>query len=199
MKIKLIGLFVLSLSLVACQSTMTRQADNQTLLNPNGSHSRMIFMRTTMFGGAIQSSVYDVTDGEIKFIGIVSAKTRLIYDVPPGNYMFMVVAENADFMAAEMVGGKTYRSIITPRYGIWKARFSLHPVRKDGSSKHSLHAKHIQSGNKHPIVVNKPEAQQWFKRNKQNIHSKYSRYWPKWVAKPEPHKAKRTVFASDGI
>lgn len=40
----------------------------------------------------------------------------------------MVVSEAADFMDAELETGKTYYALVTPRLGVWKARFSLRPM-----------------------------------------------------------------------
>ncbi len=198
MKIKLLSLIIVCLAVVSCQSTMMKTTANQTLSVPSQETSRLIFLRTSFVGSAIQSSVFDITGGQIKFIGIVSAKTRVVYDGPAGKRMFMVIAENADFMAADMQGGKTYYTIVIPRFGVMKARFSLLPVRKT-SGKHNLNSPTIKSGMKHPIVENKPESLQWYEKNKAGISAKYKRYWKKWVAKPGADKAQRTLFASDGI
>ena len=198
MKLKLLTIFLVSLVIVSCQSTLTKPAANQTLSVIADNTARMVFIRPSMYGGAIQSSVFDITGGRVEFIGIVSAKTRVIYNSKPGKRMFMVLGESADFMAANMTAGKTYYSLVASRPGVWKARFSLLPVRKDVSNKHNFAAAHVKKGLKQPIIENTEKSQAWFQANKVSITQKYSQYWPKWLAKSQSDKAKRTVFASDG-
>jgi hypothetical protein len=91
----------------------------------------VVFMRPSALGAAIKSTVYDVTDGKQEFIGIVSYKDKVAYVAKPGKHLFMVVAENGDFLDAELEAGKTYYVVISPRYGVWKARFGFRPVRND--------------------------------------------------------------------
>ena len=66
---------------------------------------------------AIQASVYDVTSGAPEFIGIVSNDTKISYMTSPGEHMFMVVGESADFLKASVVEGKTYYTVVSPRMG----------------------------------------------------------------------------------
>jgi len=56
---------------------------------------------------------------------------KITYNVEPGEHKLMVVAENADFMAANLVAGKTYYSVAKVRYGALTARFSLFPIRQN--------------------------------------------------------------------
>jgi len=92
--------------------------------------AKVVFMRVGKMGGAISASVFDVTEpGEPKFIGIVRQSSKVAYPVKPGLYTFMVISEAADFMQAAVLGGKTYYALVTPRMGVWKARFSFQPVR----------------------------------------------------------------------
>ena len=80
---------------------------------------------------AIQSTVFDVTDDAPRMVGIVSAKTKIAYEVAPGEHHFMVVSEAADFMRADLAAGKTYYALVTPRMGVWRARFSLLPPNRN--------------------------------------------------------------------
>lgn len=54
--------------------------------------------------------------------------TKVAYHTEPGEHMFMVIAESADFMQATLEAGKTYYAQIVPRPGVWKARFSFRPI-----------------------------------------------------------------------
>ena len=88
----------------------------------------VIFMRPSGIGFAVQSSVFEVTSGDPQLIGIVSAKTRVAHTATPGSHRYMVIGESAAFMDAELLPGKRYYAIVSPRLGWWKARFSLVPV-----------------------------------------------------------------------
>ncbi len=130
---KWIGVVVLLLAVAGCagrskymQDVPDGQADYVS--EPGG--ALVIFMRPSGFGFAIQSSVFDITDGEPEFLGIVSAKTKIAHNADPGKHRYMVIGENAGFLEADLLADRTYYSLVTPRMGVWKARFSLKPVHK---------------------------------------------------------------------
>lgn len=155
---------------------------------------QVIFMRPSSFGGAIQSSVYDVTKEPNDFIGIVSSKTKIRYVTEPGEHLFMVIGESADFMAANLVEGKTYYALVTPRMGIWKARFSLKPVHQE-----QLASDEFRKWNDATrFVENTPESEQWAKDHWDSIQSKKTQDMPKWEAKSEADKLERTLNETDG-
>ena len=112
----------------------TSNAENSDGVDSTNGVSTVVFMRSSLVGAAIKTSVYEVTDGQTKFIGIMKNKTKLSYETTAGNHIFMVVSEAADFMEANIATGKTYYSMITPRTGAWKARFSMIPIRNDGTT-----------------------------------------------------------------
>jgi|GEM_PF-457569 len=157
--------------------------------------SKMVFMRATNFGGAIAASVFDVTEpGQPKFVGIINRGNKLAYPVKPGLYTFMVVSEAADFMQANVVGGKTYYALVTPRMGVWKARFSFKPLRG-----HELEGNQFASWDRGTrLVANTPKTLAWAKDNAADIADKRDRYWPEWSSKPESDRAAQTLLAEDG-
>ena len=109
-------------------SYMRNVAPEQANYEPKPGKALIVFMRPSGIGFAVQSSVFDVTDGNPVFLGIVSAKTKIAHDANPGELRYMVTSESADFMGATLEQGKVYYALVTPRMGVWKARFSLHPV-----------------------------------------------------------------------
>ncbi len=157
--------------------------------------SKVVFLRATNFGGAIAASVFDVTEpGEPKFIGIINRGNKLAYPVKPGLYTFMVVSEAADFMQATVLGGKSYYALVTPRMGVWKARFSFKPVRGDELDGNQFAA--WDRGTK--LVANTPKTLAWAKDNAADIADKRDRYLPEWSSKPESERAAQTLTAEDG-
>jgi hypothetical protein len=157
--------------------------------------SKVVFLRATNFGGAIAASVFDVTDaGEPKFIGIINRGNKLAYPVKPGLYTFMVVSEAADFMQATVAGGRTYYALVTPRMGVWKARFSFKPVRGDELDGNQFAA--WDRGTR--LVANTPKTLAWAKDNAADIADKRDRYLPEWSSKPASDRAAQTLNADDG-
>jgi hypothetical protein len=88
--------------MAGCASApLNKRADNQTLSPPSSQTSRVVFLRPSMFGYAISAVVFDVTnEADPKLLGISSASSKMVYDVPPGPRRFMVYSEAADFMDA---------------------------------------------------------------------------------------------------
>ena len=115
---KTITLFAILISLAGCAtSPKMAVAPNQTVTKPSAQESQIIFMRSSFVGSAIDASLFDVTNGNMEFIGIISNATKIAHVTKPGKHTFMVVSEAADFMEADVLPGKNYYSIVTPRMG----------------------------------------------------------------------------------
>jgi hypothetical protein len=159
------------------------------------SESQIVFMRPSFLGGAVQSSVFDVTGNKDELIGIVSAGTKVRYVTQPGEHLFMVIGESADFMRAYVDPGKTYYALVTPRMGFWKARFSLKPVRRD-----ELDGETFKGWDKSTsFVENTEQSRQWARENRHSISTKKAEYLQKWAAKSPADKAEVTLTVNDGI
>lgn len=150
----------------------------------------VVFMRPSGLGFAVQSTVFDVTDDAPQMVGVVSAKTKIAYDMAPGQHHFMVVSEAADFMRADLVAGKTYYALVTPRMGMWRARFSLRPVAKTDLEGDQFREWYDDCR----WVENTPASGQWFADNRDSILEKQREYWGDWQAKPD----KPILYATDG-
>jgi hypothetical protein len=181
---------VLSIGLGACGGGAHMvKSDKAPVIKQD--EAMMVFMRSASFGGsAIAALVLDVTEPEAKFIGMVNKGTKVAYPVKPGEYTFMVVSESADFMQATVVSGKTCYAMVTPRIGLWKARFSFAPVRKDD-------AEFANWDSETQFVEFGPRTLEWAQRNSTDINSKRLRYWPDWTSKPAQERAAQTLNAED--
>lgn len=183
-----------------CASTKMVVKSDQQIAPPASDSAQIVFLRSSFLGSAIQASIFDVTSGEPSFIGILSNETKLAYEVKPGEHVFMVVSEAADFMEANMLGGKTYFSMVTPRMGAWKARFSMHPVRNGSPGEFQYSSEEFQSWlAKAKFIDNTPESEAWFKENLNSIKSKQVEYWKVWEEKTESALKERTLNPEDGI
>jgi hypothetical protein len=148
--------------------------------------ARIVFMRPSGTAYAIQSSVFELEGQSTRLAGIVAAKKKVAYDVEPGQHLFMVVGEAADFMSASVDAGKSYYAIVTPRVGAWKARFGLRPV----------HSSDIENGRADKWagsckwVATSADSMEWASSNANSIEKKRAKYLAAWNKKPEadrPH------------
>lgn len=146
----------------------------QKKVSPEKGKALVIFMRPSMFGGAIQATVFD----DMKYIATVSAGTHVAYQADPGKHTFMVVSEAADFMGANLAAGKTYYSLVRARMGFWRARFSLTAVNSDVSM--SQLAEWL---NETKRMEPNAEGQQWAAANNDSIKAKKVEYMQKWMQK----------------
>lgn len=197
---RVLALCVVALALSACESSRMKPSENQTLAVPAAESSRVVFLRPSSFGGAIQATLYEISAAEPDFIGIISTDTKIAYDTTPGPHRFMVESEAADFMEATLSAGKTYYAVVTPRMGAWKARFSLWPVKAAPNAKFSLQSAEVQGwikGGK--FVSNTPESEQWFTENRPSIVQKQTDYLAVWKGKTPAEVAERTLDESDGV
>lgn len=152
--------------------------------------SLIVFMRPSGLGFAIQSSVFDVSEGDPKFVGIVSAKAKIAHYAEPGERRFMVVSESADFMGATLEPGKAYYVLVTPRFGVWKARFSLRPVQSAELAGTEFAGWYRDSR----WVENTESALTWASSNMPSVRQKMAENLPKWLAKSD----KPVLMAEDG-
>ena len=190
------ALFLLLLS--GCQSTLMEPSAEQVQTNAGAGQSQIVFIRSAFIGQAIQASVYAVTLGTPEFIGIVSNDTKVSYMTSPGEHMFMVVGESADFLKAHLLEGKTYYTVVSPRMGFWKARFSMHPVRNDDTGKFKYDSKGFKEMlEDSQFVQGGAKAKEWAASNANSISSKMNKYLPEWKLKGVDKQQEATVEAQD--
>ncbi len=174
-------LCVIGFGLSACVSDrMAMVTEPPFVAAPRIDQATLVFLRSSFFGSAIQSSVFDVTEAgkEPQLVGIVSYGTKIGITVPAGERRFMVVSEAADFMDATLLPGKTYYTLVTPRIGMWAARFSLLPV--DAAAPELVgYLKETK------WVDNTPASLDWARANMPDIRSKQEKYLVDWLAKSD--------------
>ena len=185
----------LVLMLSACAGSSPRMQEVTTAgyaPAPEPGKALVVFMRPSGFGFAVQSTVYEIVDEELRIIGIISAKTKLAYQVQPGKRLFMAMGESADFMTAELQAGRTYYASVAPRMGMWKARFAFEPVR--GKDFDTEAFKNDLSGTR--WVEKSVATDEWFMLNRTDVLAKRASYYPDWLKQPEGERA--ALRADDG-
>lgn len=167
---------------------------------PEAGKALVVFLRSSFVGGGISSSVYEAPDSETRFLGIVQNKDKLAVQLEPGEHRFMVIAENADFLDAKLDAGKTYYVLISPRMGVWKARFSLFPIHNRADAEYSVQSadftKWMASGE---YVSMNPESQAWYEKNKASVADKKADYLVKWNKMLPKDRAELVLHAEDGV
>lgn len=200
MNTKLLALLAATLFATGCASNKMIDAPQQEVITPPADKAQIVFLRSSFVGSAIQSVIYDATDGGTEFIGILSNDKMLSYTVDSGKHLFMVVSEAADFMEANLVGGKTYYAIVTPRMGAWRARFSMSPVRNGGSGEFQYDSSEFRDWIADAeFSQNTPESFAWAKDNHASVEEKQAEYWEVWQQKSAADLAERTMNPDDGI
>lgn len=174
-------------------SNMQIASPGEQILAPKDGNAKIVFLRPNTLGNAIQSSIFEIKDNTPKIVGIVAAKKKMSYDLTPGNYIFMVVGESADFMYAEVEANKTYYASITPRMGVWKARFSLEAISSNKNNTKEF-KKELDACE---LVIPNESTFFWARDNQESIQSKYTEYYEKWMSKDISLRPK--LLYSDGI
>jgi hypothetical protein len=185
-------IFVLLLVTAGCAGPIShmREAPSSVLAPPPPDKVTVVFMRPSSLGFAVASSVFELKRDGDAFVGIVPAKRKLVYVTSPGPTRFMVVSEAADFMAAELEAGRTYYALVTPRMGVWKARFSLRPV----TAEDVREGRFAEWDGDCQFIENTPASHAWAKEHWDDIQSKKVEYLQKW----EPRQDKPTLRGADG-
>ncbi|HEU4428985.1 MAG TPA: hypothetical protein VFT98_09540 [Myxococcota bacterium] len=197
-----IGSTWLALALLAgCATGRYAAPPAQQSYDVRSDEALIVFMRVSSFGGAISSSIFDVTGEGEQIVGIPGPNEKLAHYAEPGRRRFMVIAENADFLEAELEAGKAYYAVITPRIGAWKARFSLHPFKQS-----PVEPEFALGGPQHlkwlaecKLIDTPPSAAEWAANNAASIHAKRTSYVEKWSQKGSEELRARTLEAGDGL
>jgi hypothetical protein len=104
----------------------------------------------------------------------------------------------ADFMTADVAGGKTYYSIVRPNWGT--GGFAPTPIRTGGASEYNMKSKEFQSWLSDTKTIEPNEdAQPWFTANKARYQDVYKTYWARFQEKTDMEKAQRTLRPEDGV
>lgn len=175
-------------------SVKNMQAVPESSVNivPQKGKSMIVFLRPSSLGFAIQSSVFEMKGNTPHLVGIVAAKKKVVYQLNPGKHVLMVVSESGDFMSADLLPNKTYYALVTPRMGVWKARFSLKAIHAN-----ELHSTQFKKWlNECKWVRKSPASLNWANSNSADIQSKFTANYGKWMSKDPSKKPK--LLPQDG-
>jgi len=161
-------------------------------MRPEPGKALVVFMRPSGMGFAVQSSVFDVNDNEPSLVGIVAAKTKVAYQAAPGVHLFMAIGESADYMEAELLPDRTYYAQVSPRMGLWKARFSVEPVKPATLDTATFKGDFADCR----WVEKTGESESWARENMPSVRARHAEYFKEWQTKPADQKPR--LAAQDG-
>jgi hypothetical protein len=138
----------------------------------------VVFLRPAGRGNMDQASIFDVTpDQPSHLVGLVASKRKVAFRTTPGDHLFMVVGESADFMHADLAPGRLYYVRVGPRYGVLEARFSLEPIHFDEH-------RHLDEWKAETTWVELNEdSAVWASEHAEEIERQRRKYLPEWMAK----------------
>ena len=181
-----------AVSLSGCASVM-REAPSQNISTPTPDKAKIVFMRSSMVAGAIGCELFEVVDGQLRFIGQLPTGNKVAYETTPGKKVFMAYGTAADFMLADLAPGKTYYSIVRPNWGT--GGFAPTPIRH--ADVKTAEVQGWVSGTK--LLETDPKAAEaWLAENKQRLQAIYADYWNRLERKNAQEKFERTLLPADG-
>lgn len=193
-------LSILIVTLNGCSSSgHVKETGKKYVTAPPEGKAQVVFIRSSGFGGAVSAPIIEVTDNQIKPVTVLGAKQKTAYIVEPGLHDFIVTHESADLFKADLAENKTYFYMITPRMGLWKARFTPKAVKKSGGIYQVNSEEFLEIRESVGLSENKPSVLIWFDNNRDSIYEKLESAKKAWDSESQETKDLRTLVPEDGI
>lgn len=175
-------LAALVLLAASCSATRSRHLEYAAepgleLDAPAADEAAVVFYRPAFMGHAVHAAVYE----DDEFVGFVMADSHHVHRTTPGTHRYAVVSESADFMDAELDGGRIYFAQVVPRMGWWRARFSLLPVGHESKAFARLDADLAESY----AVTQRESAADWAADNNESAMQKCQANLSQWLEKDD--------------
>lgn len=187
-------------ALAGCATSgMMAPAPSQEIRPAAANKAQVVFMRTSFVGAAINAELFEVVNGELKFIGQLSTGTKIVYETTPGPKVFMAYGMAADYMLGNLAAGRTYYSIVRPNWG--SGGMIPTPVRTDGTTEYHTSLPEFKKwvADTKAVQPNTAETQSWFAKEKDRYQKIHDQYWTQFQTKTDSQKAERTLRPQDGV
>jgi hypothetical protein len=212
--LSILSCIALLFALAGCVSPLMTEVRSLEILPPPLDKVKVVFMRRTIFrGDGLGADLFEVIDGDLKFVGALAAGTKIVYETTPGQEnVFMAVSHvevsregseindvsgAADFMLGKLAGGKIYYSVVSLGYRNMIPR----PVKVNANEREvSMATPEFASWVKDTkLIAPKAEAKDWFSQRKDQYQKIYKDYWARFQRKTPAEKAERTLNPEDGV
>lgn len=191
-----LGLWMcLSIGVTGCASRGMMVNDaNPATTKPDQAVVTLMFPRS--ISDVVSVSVYDVTEPQTKFIGILENGSKIAYPVPAGKYTFMVVATSTDFLEAHVAGGKTYYAAVSQeqRNMSFMFHYALRPVRAAEIGGAEFRAIDRDT----PFKAKTARADAWYGKSESSLSTRRQVFLPAWREKTVAERNAQTLNVEDG-
>lgn len=142
----------------------TTVGENESVLA--GNQSAVVFFRDSSMGGAVQAPIVESKAADVEFVSILSANTKVLHKTVPGKHIYIIGGESSNMLDAVLAPQKFYYVRVTPKMGLWKARFVFEPVlASDEKLQKAL--------SDCTWVASGATAKIWFSENKKSMQKKF--------------------------
>ena len=170
-------------------------ADNTGIPAAQPGHAQVVFMRSSTVNMLVGTDLYDVTSGQPKVVGELSNNRKVVLELAPGDYTFMVGnIPWLDFLQASVLADKQYFVIVAPH---WPTNFSLRAIKHQGDGEFVYSSPEFAKLLKKTKLASPPEPMKPDKFEK--VAASYKEQWEKWQAKSPEQKAELTIRPEDSI
>jgi hypothetical protein len=192
------AVLAVSILLSGCGAAGLMREAPSAIAAPPPDKATVVFMRTSFVAGAIGCELFEVVDGELRFIGQLPMGNKVAWETTPGDKVFMAYGTAADFMLGKLQGGKTYYAIVRPNWGT--GGFAPTPIRRASPNEPTFDSQEFKDWNAGTkrLEPNAQDAAAWFKDNKARLQGIYTEYWRRFQTKTEQEKYFRTLLPEDG-
>jgi hypothetical protein len=155
---------------------MEEGAKDAVISAPKADESKIVFMRTGVYGVAKQTSVFEIVDENPKLVGILASGKKLVYTTTPGKHTFMAVGSGLDstLMSTTLKKNKMYYVEVDIVGGIWSvADVVFVPMTDKADIKSML--------DDCQLVKLNDESQKWADENAEDIKNNYLAAKETWL------------------
>jgi len=195
MQARLIG--AVALLLFASIPAIAGKSDKNAIPPAKPGHAQLVIVRSSTVNALVGTLVYDVSTGMPEVLGKISNNRKLVLDLAPGDYTFMVGnIPQLDFMKASLLADRRYYVVVTPH---WPAHFSMRPFRRSGNEfvYGSAQFNELVSDTKlAPPLAEALDADEKAEKESKSVEF-YKVQWEKWQTKSDVDKDILTVRSND--
>ena len=192
MKAKFRSLVMFASLLVLTGIADAKKPDN-TVPPVKKDQAQIVFLRHSTVNARLSTLLYDTTSGAPKVVGLMGNNRKLVVDVPPGNYVFMIGSmPYCDFMKATVLPNKRYHVVVVPK---WMNSYSMRPVRHEGGQFWYGSEDFADIQRFTTLAGKAPES--FVKEELKKAEEDYAKKWAQWQNKLAEEKALLTLRPDD--
>jgi len=191
--IKRRAFFVLAFALAGCASKYMRPAGGPMPIAPRGDAATVVFVRPSSFGAALHPTILDERG---TFLGDAEASSHFIVNVPPGEHMFIVWAENTGPIRATLLPGRVYFVEVAIKPGALQARAHLLAIAPDTEQWPKLRD---WIADTRPIIADHQAGQAYLSERHDDVSERIRRAREAFGEMDEGERNDRTLRPNDGI